>query len=522
MYEYRPRYISPRGPGRPPQRVDKELTVSQFWMGPNVYFDSTRIEGECRLAFNNRCLEGSTLDRRPGFQLEGPQGDAGRVYCQMVLQQVNAPDIHLRIIDGAGAGVQVQKKSGSSWVNIGNNIGTAHDRVDWDWTYIQISGEDRVYFTNGVSNLHYTQGSAITEVSGIKGRYIDSKEGILVMGHMTEVYHNNTFVWSKGGSHQFYLDGEDYATSSNAAWVDGPITGIKCFNWVVYTFTAEDGLFETDITGLPAPRKVSDHGTLSPKSIACGFDTMYWADQYGVWQLPLGGNVTKISKGIENFYRGLSFINFYQLVGGVNTKEQYELHLGNVNFEGVTHNKVVLVYEIEQSRHHQYHVWRIDKDKIFANNIVSMADEYGFFSTYYGSRDSQSVFITDVGNYDGDIANEIEIDWISKDFPLVSENFEYTAGDIYIRYTPLGSDDLPISLYLRKDTEPWQLVGHVNLPPGSGQIALKRIQGIKGLTGRTLGIRIVSGGLLPFSIKQLTVNYSFNDSQLKPLVPISI
>ena len=521
MYEYQPMYIAPRGKGRPPQRTDKELPIANFWQGVNTYFDSTRIEGECRMAFNNRCYEGATLDRRLGFDLLGVEGDAGKVYCQMVLQQVDDTDIHLRIVEGAGAGVQVQKWSGSAWGDLGSNIGTADDRVDWDWTYIQIAGEDRVYFTNGVSELRYTAGTVISTVADTKAKYIATKENILILGCMKDIYAENQFVWAKKGSHQFHQDSvEDYSTSSYVSAVDGPITGLKVFNWQVYTFTGSDGLFETDITSIAEPRKISDQGTLCPKSIATGFDIMVWANQHGVWQLPIGGNILKISKSLDNIYSELAFGTFYEITGGMTADQQYELHVGNMTYEGDALTKVVFVYEIEQSRFYNNNIWRVDTDKIFANNMVSVADQYGFFETYYGSRDTQTVWEANVGAYDEE-DREITLTWISKDFPLMSENNELTATDLYLRYTPNGAEQLPLSVYIRKDTESWQLVGNFNLPAGSGAIELERIQMIKGVTGRTLAVKLVSLSSLPISVKQVLLTYSHNESQLTPLVPIA-
>lgn len=517
MSDYQPKYVAPRGPGRPPKRADLEIPIKEFWTGVDTFFDSTSIDGPTRLCFNTRNFEGSSLDRRLGSALRGSAGDVGSVYGQMVLQQSNGSDIHLRLVDGAGAGVQLQKWNGSSWENLGSNIGTSDDRVDWSWTYVQIGGEDRVYFTNGVSDLRYTNGTTVSTVADTKGKYITTKENILILGCMKDIYPENAFVWSKADSHQFYLDNEDYATSSLVAYVDGPITGVKSFNWLIYTFTEADGLFETDISSSPAPRKISTHGTMAPKSIAVGFDCMIWADQYRIWQLPIGGDVMPISKSIDKVYKEITAANFFTMAGGMNANEQYELHVGDLTFEGVAYENVTFIYEIEQSRFNGKNIWRIDTDKIFANNLVTVADEYGFFNTYYGSRTNQSVYQTDVGSQDS--GSNIAMTWISKDFPIVSENNESTVGDIYIRYTPLGADEIPVTLYVRKDTETWQDMGTFNLPVGSSSIKMQRIPGLKGVTGRTAAVKLVSTSNLATSIKQILITYSYNESQLPTLAP---
>jgi len=499
------------------QRSGVPLEIGELWQGNDFFFGSTQIPGTTRLAFNTRCTEGNCFDRRRGYVVWGGGGDAGQVYASMVLQQGTSADIFLRLVDGAGAGVQLQKYDAvnDEWDDIGTNIGTADDRTDFSWTYVQIAGEDRVYFTNGVSDLLYTNGTAVTTVPGIKGKFITSMGNILLMGHMTATYTSNTFVYSSAGTHNFYLDDgiEDYLTTSQKVTVDGIITGIKSFNWMVYVFTESDGMFEVDARSgyVNDFRQITTHGTMCPKSIAVGADSMFWADQYGVWQLPIGGSVQKISKSVDKIFQCVTGANFYQLTGGVNNKEQYELHLGDLTFEGTAYKKVALVYEIEQSRFYERNIWRVDTDKVFANNIVTWANEYGFPITFYGDRYTQTTYQTDYGY--ADITDEITMTWQSKDFVLANDKQEITLEDIYIRYEPLGADDIPITVYARMDTGAWVTVKTQDLPVSAKSHYTVRMQAPMGLTGRSVAIKIVSTSSLPLKIRNILVTHSYNSSE---------
>lgn len=497
------------------QRSGIPLNIENLWEGNDFFYGSTQIPGSTRLAFNTRCTEGNCFDRRKGIAVWGGGGDAGVVYASMVLQQESGADIFLRLVDGSGAGVQLQKYSPTTnlWVDVGSNIGTADDRVDFSWTYIQIAGEDRVYFTNGVTDLHYTNGTTVTDVAGVRGRYVTSQGNVLIMGCMTDVHPANACVYASAGTHRFYLDDgiEDYTTTSQIFWVDGVVTGVKAFNWLVYVFTESDGMFEVDLNGGYIPRKISTHGTMSPKSIAIGGDAMFWADQYGIWYLPIGGSIQKISKSVDKIYKCVTGANFYQLTGGVNCNEQYELHLGDLTFEGTAYKKVVLLYEIEQSRFYDRNVWRIDVDKFHANNIVTWANAYGFLTTFYGDRLTQTTYQTDYGYLD--IDKNIAMVWQSKDFVLANDKQEVTLEDIYLRYEPLGSGDIPVVVYARIDTGPWVTVKTLNLPNSSHPHNTVRMQAPMGLTGRCMAIRITSTSNLQTKFRNILVTYSSNSSE---------
>jgi len=499
------------------QRSNVGLEIKDLWLGNDYFYGSTQIEGDVRMALNTRCTEGNCIDRRRGIAVWGGGGDAGQVYCQMVLTQEDDTAIFLRIVEGEGAGVQVQKydSNDDDWDDVGSNIGTADDRTDWDWTYARIGGEDRVYFTNGVSNLHYTNGTAITEVSDVKAKYIATKENVLVIGCLTETHGPNTMLWSHGNTHSFY-DVDDatdsYADSNYKIYLDSPCTGIKCFNWMVYAFTETDGLYEIDISQSGAiPRKISTHGTMSPKSVAVGDDSMFWADQYGIWAMPINGDILKISKSVDKFYEEVTGANFYQLTGGVNSKGQYELHLGTLSFQGTTYTNAILLYEIEQSRFYGRNIWRIDTDKLQANNIVTWPNAYGFYTTFYGSRLTQTTYQTDYGY--ADIAEDIDMYWQSKDYVLCDDKNEITIEDVYLRYEPLGSGDINIVVSLRMDTGDWVEIKDQDLDNSSKSHETLRIQAPMGLTGRAVAIKIESSGQLVTKFREILITYSYNKSE---------
>lgn len=496
-------------------QTNNPLEISQLWQGNDFFYGSTQIQGDTRFALNTRCTEGNCFDRRKGYAVWGGGGDAGKVYASMVLQKDEEADVFLRLVDGAGVGVQLQEYDpvNDVWSNIGTNIGTADDRIDWDWTFAIIGDEERVYFTNGVSNLHYTDGTTVTEVDGVKGRYITTQGNVLVMGCMTDVHEGNSFVYSYAGTHQFYSEDaeETYETTAYKAWVDGIITGVVNFNWMIYVFTESDGLFEVDISSVPSPRKISTHGCISPKSIAIGDDAMFWADQYGIWSMPINGDISKISKSVDSIYKQVTGSNFYQLTGGVNNKNQYELHLGDLTFEGTLYDKVALVYEIEQSRFFGRNIWRIDTGKFFANNITTWANAFGFLTTFYGSRQTQTVYQTDYGYADVDA--DIEMVWQSKDYTLADDKSEITIEDVYLRYEPLGADDINIVVSMRMDTGDWVQIKDQELPTSSKSQKTIRIQAPMGLTGRTVAIKIESSGQLMTKFRNILITYSSNRSE---------
>jgi hypothetical protein len=498
------------------ERSGKPLAIENLWEGNDFFYGSTQIQGDVRMALNTRCTEGNCFDRRKGIAVWGGGGDAGQVYCQMVLLKEGEAAVFLRLVDGAGVGVQLEEYNSvtDSWDTIGSNIGTADDRTDWDWTYANIAGEDRVYFTNGVSNLHYTNGTTVTEVSDVKAKYITTKENVLVIGGLTETYGENTVIWSHSNTHQFYADDgvDTFETSDYVIYLDSPCTGVKSFNWMVYAFTETDGLYEIDIMATGAiPRKISTHGTMSPKSIAVGDDSMFWADQYGIWSMPINGDIMKISKSVDSIYKQITGANFYQLTGGVNTNDQYELHLGDLTFEGTSYSDVILLYEIEQSRFYGRNIWRIDTGKFQANNIITWPNAYGFFTTFYGSRLTQTTYQTDYGY--ADVDQDIEVYWQSKDYVLCNDKREITIEDVYLRFEPLGSGDINIVVSMRMDTGDWVQIKDQELPNSSKSHDTIRIQAPSGLTGRAVAIKIESDGQLATKFRNILVTYSYNKSE---------
>ena len=190
---YTPEFVKANKQGRPLERENKPLTISNFALGTDQHNPTTNPTGGITRIINGRCTRGTTLDRRKGKIVFGDSGDAGSVYMMGALQVSGGSDIFLRIVDGEGAGVQVQKYNATTdvWDDLGSNIGNADDRRDWFGTSVTIAGEDRYYFTNGISDLMYTNGTTITEVIGVKARYITHVENVLIIGHATETFYEN-------------------------------------------------------------------------------------------------------------------------------------------------------------------------------------------------------------------------------------------------------------------------------------------------------------------------------------------
>lgn len=516
---YTPNFVAPQGPGRPLDRNDKPIKFNNFAQGTDQYFSTLVSSGsDISRTINARCFEGTTLNRRKGKILVGTLGSAGKNYMEAVLQVSNGDDIHLRLIDGAGSGVQLQKYdvNSSDWVDIGSNIGNAYDRVDWSWTSIRIAGEDRVYFTDGVSEMRYTNGVAITTVPDIYCKYVSNIGNRLIAGNFTATFNPNQVLYAKANSHQFWSDLDaNLAGSTQTFTLPGQVTQVKGFNSLGYIFTKSDGLFEVDLFD-ETIRQISTHGTIAPKSVSVGWDVMIWTDQTGVWAMPLGGNILKISKKVDAIYQNVYVDNVFQLVGHINSNGEYELHMGDLTYLGVEYTNYCLIYDIEASRFENSNIWREDYGREFANNAVNWTNPYGFTQTYYGSRTTQSTYQSDYEYEDG-VGNSIALIMETKDVTVVDEKQEYLLGDIYIKYKPDGATTIPLTIKARCNTEAWQTIKTVDLPAGSSSMEIARIQGIKGFRGRTFALRLESTDSKEFSIYEIYITYSYNNSDIRPL-----
>ena len=512
---YTPQFVKANEQGRPQKRENLPLKFSNFAYGTDQHNPTTVSQAGTVRVINGRCTRGTSLDRRQGKLVVGTAGDAGKVYMEASLQISDGNDIHLRLVEGAGAGVQLQKFT-TTWTDVGSNIGTADDRVDWFWTSVKIAGEDRVYFTNGVSDLQYTNGTTITTVTGVKAKYITNVGDVLVLGHPTETFYANEIIYAKANSHQFYsdLDGS-YAASTQRFRMPGEVTQVKGFNQLVYAFTKSDGIFEIDLSDL-SDRQISTHGTMSPKSVAIDWDVMIWADQNGIWALPIGGDVLKVSTAVDNIYSQVSATNIFQIVGGFNVNGQYELHLGNLTYQGVSYTNYCLVYELEQSRELNKNVWKEDEGKEFPNNMVNHTNSYGFTQCYYGSRTNQTTYQNDYGYEDGS-GVEIELVCETQDVKLANEKEEAFLEDVYITYEPNGSETIPLYLYVRTDTEAWTSLGLFDLPADSSSMKTVRIQGLQGIKGRSFAFKIVSSDDKSFRLYEIYATYGITNSDIRPM-----
>lgn len=515
---YTPQFIKTNERGRPTERQNKPIFFDSFSLGTDAHNPTTNSTGNIARIINGRCERASTLDRRKGKVVMGTAGDAGRVYMQASLQVSDGNDIFLRIVEGSGAGVQLQKydTSDNSWKNLGTNIGTADDRVDWFATSVTIADEDRVYFTNGVSDLMYTNGTTVTTVTGVKAKYITHINNILVIGHATETFGANNVIYADANTHRFFgaTDG-GYASSQQVFYLPGEITQIISLNSLLYVFTKSDGLWEIDLKD-DSIRQISTHGTMSPKSVDIDWDVMIWVDQDGVWALPIGGDVLKISLTIDNIFSQVTLDNIYQIVGGFNTNGQYELHLGTLTYEGVQYPKYCLVYEAEQSRELGQNTWKEDEGKEFPNNICKWTNAYGFTQTYYGSRTNQTTYLDDYGYEDG-AGVKIEMIMETADVQVAREKEEGFLEDIYITYRPNGTETIPLSVYARNDTETWILQKSVSLPAGSASMKTVRIQASKAMKGRKFAFKIVSKDNKSFRIYDIFITYGITNSDIQPI-----
>lgn len=512
---YKPPYEAPTGPGKPRNEANLPIRIDNFAEGIDVRFDNAAARGFTVLRVNGVPKRGRTLDRRDGYTELG-SASAGKIYMGASLQKFNADDDHIRIVNGAVSGVQLEKWNGSAWATLGSEITGASNRSDWFSANTYISA-NRLYFCNGVDTLRYTNGSTIstvTDTQGIKAKYITSLENILVLGHFTATFAPNQIAYAKAGTHQFRRDEDtDFSESTNIITLDGEVTQVQGFNWLIYAFTRSDGLWEIDLN-TTVPRRISTHGTLAPKSVATGEDMMVWADQDGVWGIATGSRqILELSEPIADIWGNISVSSVFNMNAGISPQGDYKIAIGDVTYDGVAYSDAVLVYHIRESRRQGQHVWSLQSGKP-ANYWWQWTNASGITNLYFGSIDEGAVFTDDSGSTD-DGAN-ISMIWQSRDFPLVDELMEATLSNVYIRYKPDASNTIPLTVEYRRNMGAWDEFDSkaLTLPTGSVDMAYARVSVPPGITGRTLALRLTSSSAVALRIYEVLLTYNLNESEI--------
>lgn len=312
MASYKPQFIAPQGRGRPPRETDFPLEVKDFGDGTKTDYNPTTAVGTTKRAMNSRSKRSGILERRPGYVGFGTDAGTGKVYALPTLDKLADADLLFRIINGTvGVELQIYDTTTSDFVEFDGvdlGEGNAADRRDWSWTNVVIGGTEYLYLTNGYSNLMYTDGDTgtptITEITGVKGRYITTLENIMFLGNLTITHKVNQVVYTKAGTNQFYADEDgSYANSTQLITVDGEVTQLASFGGLVYIFTKDSGVWEVDPNTF-IPRKISTEGTNAPKSVAVGNNLMVWVNKDDIYMKPLGGEVQKISDDIRSLLAG--------------------------------------------------------------------------------------------------------------------------------------------------------------------------------------------------------------------------
>jgi hypothetical protein len=513
---YSPDFLKPNlASGRPEQREGFSLKIDNFMPGVDTFFDSMVSNSSCRIAFNNTSY-GRTLDIAKGFEQWGTAGGAGSVLMMSSLQKFNSNDVMYRIIP-SGAGVQLQKWT-TSWANVGSVFGNTSSRVHFSSANTVIGGEERLYMANGVNELRYITDSGITTVTDpdtaevTRPKFVTAVENVIVIANFASVHGKNDLIYSKAGTQQFRRDVDlTLADTSNKISFDAEITGLATLGWLVYVFTAGDGLWELDLnTGIP--RVITTHGTVSPKSIATGSDMMIWADQYGVWGLALGGQVTRLSDPIEGLYKELSANNLFDLNAIITNDGLYQLWIGDITFEGEVLSNVVLVYDIENSRMFGNKIWRVLTGKA-SSCWCNWTNSFGFTNTFWGARDTLTTYIDQVDNdYNG---VNIITDWRSKDFVLADDREEITLQYMYFKIRPDNAQDVDMQIYVRVDLGDWQDMGILTIPANAtNDLVRLRKEPLRGVVGSTFAVRLVFNTNTGMKLYELNCLYNKGDSNI--------
>lgn len=512
---YEPQFLAPQGRGRPIEDTDLPMKIGSFLPGVDSYFDQMTVTANCHIAINNDCFQGRTLDKRKGYTRLGADTPSGKVYHLGSLEQMNGNDIMLRIVED-DTDVKLQKYT-SSWADVGAAWGDSNSLIDHFGVSTVIGGEERYYFTNGVDTLRYTEGTSITTVEDdgtpIIGKFITAVENVLVLGNLGAPFSSNQLVWSKAGTHQFRRDVDaTFADSSYLVTLDGEITQLVTLGWLVYAFTASNGLWELDLT-TGIPRAISTHGTLSPKSVAVGHNTMIWADQYNIWGLVLGGNIQKLGDPIKNIYKEIDSANIANLNACITPEGKYKLWVGDLTYEGVSYSDVLFSYDIEKSRDSDSLIWRVS-DNYKSNYWTKWTNSSDFTLAYFGAYDEDNVYADESGTTDG--GADITTTWQSKDFPVVDEKKKLTLKDIYLKVKPDNAASVTIAVYVRVDMGAWQDLGDITVASSALDMVMYRLQGQPGIIGRTLAVKLVITGAIDFKIYEMLITTNQTIDELRP------
>lgn len=305
---YTPGFMAPQGRGRPREETDIKLLIESLSEGVNSRFDSMSLKQFTKTRINTRPKGVRGLIPRGGYHLEGTSQGAGGTNMLATLKVSDEEDRLFRISWVAAlTGVQLElyDPDTGDFADYEDDFGTTADRVRFDWTNIVVNDTDYLVFTNG-GDIKYVDGEpagTITTITGVSAKYITKVENILVAACLTATYNKNQIAYTKAGTFQFYKDTDaNYAASSNIITIDGEITQAKTLGDKVCLFTRDDGLWELDLsTGVP--RKISEHGTQAPWSVAVGSDFIFWCDYQGIYIKGVDSdNVIKISDDISEIY----------------------------------------------------------------------------------------------------------------------------------------------------------------------------------------------------------------------------
>jgi hypothetical protein len=498
---------------------DETLHLNDFSSGVDTFFDTLASSNTGVFAINTRCKKGRTIDRRLGFQLYNTRGGfSEKVYWMGTKMVFNGIDILLRIVSSSGKfQLQYDNSNGylGGWQNIGSAFGSVstnpYQNIFSSFKTI-INGEARTYISNGVDNLFYTEGTTLTSITDgsydIKGRYIAGIENIMVLAGLTSTFAGNQYVVAKAGSHLFRRDVDlTYDKSSYVGNLDDEITGCHDFQWLIYLFTADAGLWELDLK-VNIPRRVSDHGTLSPKSIAKGNDMMIWCDDMSIWGLTAGGSIREIGIPVKEIYLSADFSNKALFTGNIHPDGTYHLYIGTGTFEEVAYSDLTLIYDIQESRRLQKDVWRIDNGKkimSYCNYFPSARKQIAL----WGSSANPNCFIDDSGTDDD--GADIDLTWQSKEYGLATEREIFMGNDLYFKLKP-SLVDYTIEVFYRIDLGDWQPWSTMNIKAGE---MLLRLNCRRGIQGRTLAIKLKSSAKIDTRIYELLFIYNLGESELR-------
>ncbi len=388
--------------------------------------------------------EFGTIQKDGGYSKYGST-EVGAGYIEGGIDYVTTAGVHtpVRICNGS-----LQSASGTTWSDIDAGEFTAGKTPSF------ANFLDRVYIATDDKNVRYSSGGACTTIdadnggANVRGKYLALNEQVLYLANLTTVYSGNEIVYSKVGTHQFYNDGETYATTRRKIRIDGEITGIRIFQGLVMIFTNEALWYHNPST--LETKVFYNHGTTSNDSIREIYGNLIWADRDGIHMFTGSGNPENISRTINNptipsVWSSINGVNWTQLKSEV-VGDKYYLYIGDLTQalpgDSVALNDIVIVYDNAKQSF-------TILDEYPVSCMFKIITSGGDQKLLFGSKDTRTTYVKDFSyTHDTSAFNSIIR---TKYYDMGTPEFGKMFGRMYVTYRPQNQTGKYLTLKVALD-----------------------------------------------------------------------